>query len=72
MARDKAYYESKIKDAQFDIERWKLKIEELENPVISGKAGEPTKVVSLRVPASKANYFKKEFLQFIINNSQEF
>lgn len=72
MPRDKAYYESKIKDAQFDIERWKLKIQELENPVISGKAGEPTKVVSLRVPASKANSIKKAFLTFVMNNEKEF
>lgn len=70
--RTKEFYESKIKKAQFDIEVCKLKIEELENPVIGGDGIGPTKVVSLRVPKEKASAIKKAFITFVMNNQKEF
>ena len=70
--RTKEFYQSKIRQAEFDIQIWKLKIEELENPVIGGDSSTPTKVVSIRVPKEKAAAIKKAFITFVMNNNDAF
>lgn len=70
--KGKDFYQNKIKEAKANIKKWEAKIHELDNQPVALNKNEATKVISIRVPVSKAAETKKAFIKYILENSKSF
>ncbi len=63
--KTKEFYLAKIAKAKSDINKWEQAIITLDNPIVSIKANEPTKIISFRVPVSNAKELKKQIIEIV-------